>query len=102
MAVGASAASVAVPPAAGVIQGAFSSSRSRTLIMILRGESCLPVRFAGQTLVQRPHSVQAKPSSSDFQLRCSTSFAPNCSASAPSKSIGRSAPRTPGPLVFER
>ena len=70
--------------------------------MILRGLSILPVMFAGQTAVQRPHSVQAKPSSNDFQLRWSTSLAPNCSASAPSKSIGRIAPTMPGPLVFER
>ncbi len=69
--------------------------------MILRGLSGLPVMFAGQTLVQRPHSVQANPSSNDFHESCSMSFAPNTSTSA-SRSIGAIVPSLPGPLVFDR
>ena len=40
-----------------VTSGAFSISRWRALMMILRGLSSLPVMFAGHAAVQRPHSV---------------------------------------------
>ena len=40
-----------------VTTGAFSISRCRVLMMILRGLSSLPVMFAGHAAVQRPHSV---------------------------------------------
>ena len=43
-----------------------SSRRSWTTCI---GDSGLPVLYAGQKLVQRAHSVQAKPSSSDFQVK---------------------------------
>jgi hypothetical protein len=41
-----------------VTSGAFSISRWRVLTTILRGLSTLPVMFAGQAAVHRPHSVQ--------------------------------------------
>ena len=39
---------------------------------ISRGSSGLPVAWAGQTLVQRPHIVHASVSSSCFQVKSST------------------------------
>ena len=39
---------------------------------ISRGSSGLPVAWAGQTDVQRPHIVQASVSSSCFQVKSST------------------------------
>ena len=48
---------------------------------ISRGSSGLPVAWAGQTLVQRPHIVQASVSSSCFQVKSSTVEAPKLSSS---------------------
>src|SRR5690606_27846102 len=59
-----------------------SAKRSRVSIMIFRGESSLPVILAGQTDVQRPHSVQVYASSRLFQLRSMTSLEPNRSGSS--------------------
>src|ERR1041385_8444963 len=53
-----------------------SSRRSRVFIMISRGDSALPVIFAGQAEVHLPHSVQVYESSNCFQVRSVTSFAP--------------------------
>ena len=50
----------------------------------------LPVAWAGQTELQRPHSVQAKVSRRVFQGISSTRSTPNFSAS--SKSIGSGRP----------
>ena len=50
---------------------------SPTLSTISRGSSGLPVACAGQTLVHRPHIVQASVSSSCFQVKSSTVDAPN-------------------------
>ena len=55
------------------------------------GESILPVRFAGQAAVQRPHSVQVYVSSNCFQLNCRSSPTPNTSAFSMSL-IGESTP----------
>jgi hypothetical protein len=41
-----------------VTTGAFSMRRCRVFTTILRGLNILPVMFAGQAAVQRPHSVQ--------------------------------------------
>src|SRR5215204_164294 len=54
---------------------------SPTLSTISRGSSGLPVAWAGQTLVQRPHMVQASVSSSCFHVKSSTTEAPNDSSS---------------------
>ena len=48
---------------------------------ISRGSSGLPVAWAGQTLVQRPHIVQASVSSSCFQVKSSMVEAPKLSSS---------------------
>ena len=37
--------------------------------MMSRGDSDLPTVLAGQTSVQRPHSVQASKSSRSFQVK---------------------------------
>src|SRR3954453_495125 len=50
-----------------------------TFSTISRGSSGLPVAWAGQTLVQRPHTVQASVSSSCFQVNSSMVFAPKFS-----------------------
>src|SRR6478752_6966590 len=50
---------------------------SPVLRTISRGSSGLPVAWAGQTLVQRPHMVQASVSSSCFQVNSSMVEAPN-------------------------
>src|SRR5690606_4083017 len=54
---------------------------SPVLSTISRGSSDLPVAWAGQTLVQRPHMVQASVSSSCFQVNSSTVDAPKLSSS---------------------
>ena len=54
---------------------------SPVLSTISRGSSGLPVAWAGQTLVQRPHMVQASVSSSCFQVKSSTVEAPKLSSS---------------------
>src|SRR6056297_250278 len=60
---------------------------------ISRGSSDLPVAWAGQTLVQRPHIVHASRSSSCFQVKSSTDDAPKLSSSVSIRSgIGRIAP----------
>ncbi|CAB4821728.1 unannotated protein [freshwater metagenome] len=51
------------------------------LSTISRGSSGLPVACAGQTEVQRPHMVQASVSRSCFQVKSSTTEAPNVSSS---------------------
>ena len=62
------------------------------------GESVLPVTDAGQNSMQRPHSVQARPSSRWRQVRSLRPFAPKTGSGSPSagsasRSILRSAPR---------
>ena len=47
---------------------------------ISRGSSGLPVAWAGQTDVQRPHIVHASVSSSCFHVKSSTTAAPNDSS----------------------
>ena len=54
---------------------------SPVLSTISRGSSGLPVAWAGHTLVQRPHIVQASVSSSCFQVKSSTTEAPKVSSS---------------------
>ena len=54
---------------------------SPILSTISRGSSGLPVAWAGQTLVQRPHIVQASVSSSCFHVKSSTVEAPKDSSS---------------------
>ena len=49
--------------------------------MISRGSNGLPVRCAGQTLVQRPHMVHESVSSSCFQVKSSMVEAPKLSSS---------------------
>src|SRR5690606_910088 len=58
------------------------SKRSRVSIMILRGESNLPVKFAGQDEVHLPHSVHVYASNKFFQVKSVTSFAPKRCGSA--------------------
>ena len=53
---------------------------SPVLSTISRGSSGLPVAWAGHTLVQRPHIVQASVSSSCFQVKSSTTLAPKLSS----------------------
>ena len=54
---------------------------SPVLRTISRGSRGLPVAWAGHTLVQRPHMVQASVSSSCFQVKSSTVEAPKVSSS---------------------
>src|ERR671912_520021 len=54
---------------------------SPVLSTISRGSSGLPVAWAGQTLVQRPHIVQASVSRSCFQVKSATVDAPKLSSS---------------------
>ena len=61
---------------------------SPTLSTISRGSSGLPVAWAGQTEVQRPHMVQASVSSSCFQVISLTVEAPKDSSSV-SMRLGR-------------
>ena len=66
---------------------------SPALSTISRGSSGLPVAWAGHTLVQRPHIVQASRSSSCFQVKSSIDEAPKLSSSVSSRfGIGRIAP----------
>ena len=66
---------------------------SPTLSTISRGSSGLPVAWAGHTLVQRPHIVQASVSSSCFHVKSSTTDAPNVSSSVSARlGIGFIAP----------
>src|SRR5690606_37712033 len=53
-----------------------SVNLSRVSIMILRGDNNLPVIFAGQAAVHRPHSVQVYASNRFFQVKSCTSFTP--------------------------
>ncbi len=50
--------------------------------MILRGESFLPVRLAGHSLVHLPHSVHEYAAIKLFQLKSLMSFAPKRPGSA--------------------
>ena len=54
---------------------------SPVLSTISRGSRGFPVAFAGQTLVQRPHIVQASVSSNCFQVNSSILATPNDSIS---------------------
>ena len=54
---------------------------SPVLSTISRGSSGLPVAWAGQTDVHRPHIVQLSVSSSCFQVKSSTVEAPKLSSS---------------------
>src|ERR1700736_4631395 len=54
---------------------------SPTLRTISRGSRGLPVAWAGQRLVQRPHMVQASVSRSCFHVKSSTTEAPKLSSS---------------------
>src|SRR6478735_7176692 len=63
---------------AGVPEAAMTSP---TLSTISRGSSGLPVAWAGQTLVHRPHMVQASVSMSCFQVKSSMVEAPKLSSS---------------------
>ncbi len=58
------------------IAGPCSRSVSFMFTMRRIGSSGLPVAFAGQLSVHRPHSVHAKPSRSCLRLNCSTRCAP--------------------------
>src|SRR5450759_3512487 len=53
--------------------------RSRSWRMMSRGESSLPTVFAGQTAVQRPHSVQASRSSRSFHVKPLSELTPKLS-----------------------
>src|SRR5205085_12670282 len=53
------------------ISSLWTNSASLTPRIISLGKSGLPVLVAGQTVLQRPHSVQAYPSSSCFHVNCS-------------------------------
>ncbi len=59
-----------------------SSNRSRVSIIILRGDNFLPVKFAGQDAVQRPHSVQVYAFNNCTQFKSVTSLAPNFTGSS--------------------
>jgi len=63
-------------------------------MIMARGSSDLPVTFAGQASVQRPHSVQVKPSRRSFQPRSAIVRTPNVWLSA-SRSMAGSSPRGP-------
>src|SRR5918993_5287630 len=66
---------------------------SPDLSTISRGSRGLPVAWAGQTLVHRPHIVQASVSSSCFQVKSSTVEAPKLSSSVSARfGIGFIAP----------
>ena len=60
--------------------GAVAAMTSPVFRTISRGSSGLPVACAGQTLVQRPHIVQASVSSSCFQVKSWTTLAPKVSS----------------------
>ena len=74
----------------GVPVAAITSPVLRT---ISRGSSGLPVAWAGQTAVHRPHIVQLSVSSSCFQVKSSTVAAPKVSSSVSMRlGMGRMAP----------
>ena len=62
-------------------RAAVAAITSPVLSTISRGSSGLPVACAGHTLVHRPHIVHASVSSSCFQVKSSTTAAPNVSSS---------------------
>ena len=64
-----------------MMTAAVAAITSPVFSTISRGSSGLPVAWAGHTLVQRPHIVQASVSSSCFQVKSSTTEAPNDSSS---------------------
>ncbi len=68
--------------------GAVRAATSPSLRTISRGSSGLPVGLAGQTEVQRPHTVQASVSSSCFQVNSATRAAPTVSMSVASIRLG--------------
>ncbi len=69
-----------------------STAMWRRPMIISRGLSGLPVRFAGQASVHRPHSVHVNPSRRSFQPRSWRVRRPNVASSA-SRSIAGSSPR---------
>ncbi len=81
-------------PSGGATTGSpVAAITSPTLRTISRGSSGLPVAWAGQTLVHRPHIVQASVSSSCFHVKSSTTEAPNVSSSVSARlGIGFIAP----------
>ena len=60
--------------------------------MIFFGLRSFPVVFAGQTDVQRPHSVHVKPLSICFQVKSSMSVAPYFVSVSSARLMGASAP----------
>src|SRR6056300_558813 len=73
--------SASVPIGGLTIVDPVAAMTSPVLSTISRGSSGLPVAWAGQTLVHRPHIVQASVSRSCFQVKSSTTEAPNDSSS---------------------
>jgi len=61
--------------------GVVAAITCPTFKTISLGSSDLPVACAGQTSVQRPHTVHASVSKSCFQVKCSMFPAPNVSRS---------------------
>ena len=70
-----------MPIGGGTAGSPVAAITSPILSTISRGSSGLPVAWAGHTLVQRPHIVQASVSSSCFHVKSSTTDAPNVSNS---------------------
>ena len=82
-----------VPSGGSTTGSPVAAITSPTLSTISRGSSGLPVAWAGQTLVHRPHIVQASVSRSCFQVKSSTTEAPNVSSSVSARlGIGFIAP----------
>ena len=73
--------SASMPIGGGTTGLPVAAITSPVLSTISRGSSGLPVAWAGHTLVQRPHIVQASVSSSCFHVKSSTTDAPNVSSS---------------------
>ena len=85
--------SASVPSGGDTTGSPVAAITSPILSTISRGSSGLPVAWAGHTLVQRPHIVQASVSSSCFHVKSSTTDAPNVSSSVSARlGIGFIAP----------
>src|SRR5690554_7990761 len=65
-----------------------SSNLSRVFIIINRGDNFLPVIFAGQTSVQRPHSVQEYAFNNCTRSKSITSDAPNFAGTSSASGAG--------------
>src|SRR5690606_2712 len=76
------------------------SNLSRVSIIILRGESFLPVLLAGHSSVHRPHSVQVYAFNSWIRFKSITSLAPNLEGASTAPSAGAANGSTVGSIII--